>query len=45
MRQRFIFYTTLVCFLILAGCEATNGLGKDVEKAGQKIQETVDKNR
>lgn len=29
---------------VLAGCETTRGIGKDLENTGDNIQETVDKN-
>lgn len=35
----------LASFLMLAGCETTEGLGKDVENTGKNIQETVEKNK
>ena len=33
----------LTCFLV--GCEASKGIGKDIENTGKNIQETVDKNQ
>jgi predicted small secreted protein len=29
----------------LAGCETAKGFGKDLEKSGENIQETIDKNQ
>lgn len=31
------------CFVLLAGCNTMRGLGKDIEKAGEVIQDTADK--
>jgi predicted small secreted protein len=38
-------YLLIASVLVLAGCETTQGLGKDVENTGQNIQETVEKNK
>jgi predicted small secreted protein len=32
-------------FALLAGCNTMRGLGKDIEKAGEVIQDSADKNR
>ena len=44
MYKKFILYA-LVLTVVLAGCETTHGVGKDMENAGKSIQKTVDKNR
>jgi predicted small secreted protein len=35
-----LFVSTL-CAVLSAGCNTTKGLGKDVERAGEKIQENA----
>ena len=31
--------------VVLSGCNTTKGVGQDVEKAGEKIQDAADSNR
>ncbi len=40
MKRLFVLMATLV---VLAGCNTMAGLGKDMEKAGEKIQEKAKK--
>jgi predicted small secreted protein len=40
VRRLFILMATIV---VLAGCNTMAGLGKDMEKAGEKIQEKAKK--
>lgn len=35
------FITIIVCALVLAGCNTVQGMGKDVEKAGEAIQKST----
>lgn len=34
-----------LALVLLAGCNTIRGVGKDIEKAGEVIQDTADKNR
>ena len=45
MKHRFIIFLLIFSVLILTGCETSQGFGRDVEKTGQNIQETVEKNK
>lgn len=46
MRTRFARALLLALALVLlAGCNTLRGVGKDIEKAGEVIQDTADKNR
>jgi predicted small secreted protein len=29
-------------FLLLAGCETTKGVGRDIERLGEKMQDVID---
>lgn len=35
----------LVSSVFLSGCNTTRGIGEDMERAGENVQHTVDKNR
>ena len=35
----------LVCALMLSACNTVEGIGKDVKKAGEKIEKAADKAR
>lgn len=39
-----IFTLTMVtgCLLSLAGCNTVEGMGKDIQKAGEKIEDAAD---
>ena len=45
MNKNIIVPVLIVSLFALAGCNASKGLGKDVENAGKSIQETVEKNQ
>lgn len=34
-----VFLTGILTLLIVTGCHTANGFGKDVERAGEKIQD------
>ncbi|MCC7406494.1 MAG: entericidin A/B family lipoprotein [Phycisphaeraceae bacterium] len=40
--QRFGLASLLLAALILAGCHTTEGAGKDIEDAGEAIQDAAD---
>ena len=37
------FFVLMTAIVVLAGCNTMAGLGKDMEKAGEKIQEKAKK--
>ena len=45
MNNKIILLALIVLVGVLAGCNASKGLGEDIEQTGQNIKETVDKNR
>lgn len=45
MIRNVIFSVLVLSLLSLMGCNASKGLGKDIENTGQNIQDTVDKNQ
>ena len=46
MNKALVMYALIFAVLTtVVGCEASKGLGKDVENTGKNIQETVDKNQ
>ncbi len=42
MDKTTILSLLIIAGLIIAGCETTKGVGKDMEKAGQDIQKAAD---
>lgn len=44
MKKAFLLGICVFFVATLVGCNATKGAGKDLEKTGENIQETVDKN-
>ncbi len=38
--KNFITWMLLAVAVLLAGCNTVNGMGKDIEKAGEAIQKT-----
>lgn len=38
MKRRWIALLTCIAFGALSGCNTIEGVGKDVEKAGEKVQ-------
>ncbi len=40
-----LFAAVAAAALLLAGCNTMEGLGKDISKAGDKIEEAAKKNR
>ncbi len=45
-RYRIIAMLMLVAsFAVSTGCNTTEGVGKDVEKAGEKLQDAADRNK
>ena len=45
MSKNFITTLMIASFLLLTGCNASKGLGKDIENTGENIQDTVEKNQ
>lgn len=45
MRTLFTMLTTLAAVLALPGCNTIEGLGKDISKAGDKIEEAARKSK
>lgn len=41
MMKRFLAVMSVLSLLVLGACNTVEGLGKDVEKAGEKIQKSV----
>ena len=41
MRKTMLIIVTLLSFAVLAGCNTVQGIGKDLEKAGEKIEKTA----
>ena len=41
MYNLFILIIVIVCVSIISGCETVKGIGKDLENAGQKIEDAV----
>ena len=39
MKQRLLLMFLVMLLVLLAGCETFRGLGKDMEKAGEWVQE------
>lgn len=47
MKKRFICFILgilVVTVITLIGCETTKGVGRDVQKAGQSIERTAERN-
>jgi predicted small secreted protein len=38
-----ILFTCLATLMLLAGCNTVEGIGKDVKKAGEKVEEAAKK--
>ena len=46
MKKKIVLFIFIIGSIsVLMGCNASKGLGKDVENTGKNIQETVDKNQ
>ncbi|HMQ71287.1 MAG TPA: entericidin A/B family lipoprotein [Rubrivivax sp.] len=45
MNKLLIALATLAATLVLSACNTFEGLGKDISKAGDKIEETAKKNK
>jgi predicted small secreted protein len=45
MIKRFLVLVSLVSITALAGCNTMHGLGEDVERGGEKIQGSAERNR
>ena len=45
MKRKIILSVLVGSVLVLMGCNASKGLGKDIENTGKNIQSTVDKNQ
>ena len=43
MKNRYIPALLIITVLVLAGCEAGKGLGKDIENTGENVQDAVNK--
>lgn len=39
--RKTIFFATLLSFAVLTGCNTMQGVGKDLEKAGEKIEKSA----
>ena len=42
--KRFISFSLIAALLALAGCNTIRGIGKDVQKAGEVVEEAGKKN-
>ena len=45
LQRLIVLLSALAAVLVLAGCNTVRGVGKDIEKTGEVIQEAADKNR
>ena len=45
MTRKLMAILLVACFASLAGCNTMSGLGKDVKKGGEKIEDSADKNK
>jgi predicted small secreted protein len=43
--KKYIAVLTLMFLPLLAGCNTMEGLGQDVQKGGEKIEETAEDNK
>ena len=39
--QKLIVFVVLGCAVLLAGCNTVQGVGKDIEKAGEAVQKST----
>ena len=40
-----MLYVILLCSVLLCGCNTIKGVGQDVEKTGEALQESAQKNK
>jgi entericidin B len=45
MTRKLIAFLMVACFASLAGCNTMSGLGQDVKKGGEKIEDSADKHK
>ena len=45
MNNRILLSLLVLSFVTMIGCEASKGVGKDLENTGKNIQDAVDKNQ
>ena len=45
MARKLIVILTFACFASLAGCNTMSGVGQDVKKGGEKIENSADKHK
>lgn len=43
MKKTLLAFIAAVLAIGLVGCETTRGFGKDIQKAGQKLEQAADK--
>jgi predicted small secreted protein len=41
MMKKWMAFILICCVILLAGCNTVQGVGKDVEKAGEAIQKST----
>jgi entericidin B len=45
MIRKFVAVLMIACFAGLAGCNTMSGLGKDVRKGGEKLEDSAEKHK
>lgn len=45
MIRKFMAVLMIACFATLAGCNTMSGLGKDVKKGGEKLEDSAEKRK
>jgi predicted small secreted protein len=45
MFKKLIAMLMVACFATLAGCNTMSGLGKDVQKGGEKLEDSAEKHK
>jgi len=45
MIRKLVALLMVACFAGLAGCNTMSGLGKDVQKGGEKLEDSADKHK
>jgi len=45
MIRKLVALLMVACFAGLAGCNTMSGLGKDVKKGGEKLEDSADKHK
>jgi entericidin B len=45
MFKKLLAVLMIACFASLAGCNTMSGLGKDVQKGGEKLENSADKHK